>query len=315
MGFATARTVTLSGATGHLIDVQVDLAHGLVATTLVGRPDASINEARDRCRAALTNSGFEWPTSRRVTILLSPADLPKSGSHFDLSIAVATLAAAQRVPRSALERVVFVGELTLDGRLRAVPGVLPMTLAARNREMVRVVVPEPQADEAALVPGMDVTGVRSLQQVVAHLRNEPIPDAPPVEPLSSAAPRRPAGGAFVGRRPALLARRPADRRPRHVRRARHGRRPVRAGGCRFRWPSPHAERAQGCGQDHARRADPGAASGPDPGGVPGAQCDLFAGRWAARGRRQDPPTALSGAPPLGLAGEPPRRRHCAGAAR
>src|SRR3954451_14123090 len=187
MGHATARTIALSGATGHLIDVQVDLAHGLVATTLVGRPDASINEARDRCRAALTNSGFEWPSSRRVTILLSPADLPKSGSHFDLSIAVATLAAAQRVPRSALEKLVCVGELTLDGRLRAVPGVLPMTLAARNRDMVRVVVPEPQADEAALVPGMEVTGVRSLQQVAPHLRNEPIPDAPPVEPLSSAA--------------------------------------------------------------------------------------------------------------------------------
>ena len=93
MGFATARTISLSGATGHLIDVQVDLAHGVVATALVGRPDASINEARDRCRAAVVNSGFDWPSTRRVTILLSPADLPKSGPHFDLSIAVAVLAA------------------------------------------------------------------------------------------------------------------------------------------------------------------------------------------------------------------------------
>jgi magnesium chelatase family protein len=187
MGVATARTISLSGATGHLIDVQVDLAHGLVATALVGRPDASINEARDRCRAALTNSGFEWPSTRRVTILLSPADLPKSGPHFDLSIAVATLAAAKRVPPAALERVVFVGELTLDGRLRAVPGVLPMTLAAKNRGMVRVIVPQPQAEEAGLVPDMDVVGLRSLRQVVAFLRNEPLPEAPPVEPLASAA--------------------------------------------------------------------------------------------------------------------------------
>ena len=88
MGFATARTISLTGATGHLIDVQVDLAHGVVATSLVGRPDASINESRDRCRAAVTNSDLEWPSTRRVTILLSPADLPKRGSHFDLSKAL-----------------------------------------------------------------------------------------------------------------------------------------------------------------------------------------------------------------------------------
>ena len=135
MGFATARTISLAGASGHLVDVQVDLAHGVVATALVGRPDASINEARDRCRAAVANSGFEWPSTRRVTILLSPADLPKRGSHFDLAIAVGVLAAAGKVPRRALDGVVFVGELTLDGRLRAVPGVLPMTLAARTRGM------------------------------------------------------------------------------------------------------------------------------------------------------------------------------------
>ena len=186
MGFATARTISLFGATGHLIDVQVDLAHGVVATALVGRPDASINEARDRCRAAVTNSKFDWPSTRRVTILLSPADLPKSGPHFDLSISVALLAAAGDVPRAALEKVVFVGELTLDGRLRAVPGVLPMTMAAKARGITCMVVPEPQAEEAALVPDMAVIGVRSLQQVVAHLRGDEIPEAAPVEPLVSA---------------------------------------------------------------------------------------------------------------------------------
>ena len=85
MSFATAHTITLLGASGHLIDVQVDVSDGVVATTMVGRPDLSINESRDRCRSALTNSNYAWPATRRVTILLSPADLPKRGPHFDLA--------------------------------------------------------------------------------------------------------------------------------------------------------------------------------------------------------------------------------------
>jgi magnesium chelatase family protein len=185
MAVATARTISLQGATGHLIDVQVDLSQGVVMTAMVGRPDASISEARDRCRAAVTNSGFEWPATRRVTILLSPADLPKRGPHFDLAIAVSTLAASGTVPVRSLDGVVFIGELTLDGRLRSVPGVLPMTMAASLRGMTCVVVPEPQAEEAAMVPGMTVIGVRSLSQVVAELRGEEVPEEPPVEALSS----------------------------------------------------------------------------------------------------------------------------------
>jgi magnesium chelatase family protein len=185
VGVATARTISLHGATGHLIDVQADVSHGVVKTSLVGRPDASINEARDRCRAAVTNSGFKWPTTRRVTILLSPADLPKRGPHFDLAIAVATLAASGTFPASALDGIVFVGELTLDGRLRSVPGVLPMTMAADARGIRCVVVPESQVDEAMLVSGVTVLGLRSLGQVVAQLRGAEVPEAPPVEPLAN----------------------------------------------------------------------------------------------------------------------------------
>jgi magnesium chelatase family protein len=183
--WATARTVTLAGVTGHVIDVQADVTQGLVATTMVGRPDASVNEARDRCRTAIVNSAFTWPTTRRVTILLSPADLPKRGPHLDLAIAVAVLAADGQLPRAALEGVVLVGELTLDGRLRAVPGVLPMVMAARAHGCTRVVVPEVHVEEARMVPGMQVLGVRSLVQTVAALRGEPVPDAPPVEPLAT----------------------------------------------------------------------------------------------------------------------------------
>jgi magnesium chelatase family protein len=180
MPFATARTVSLQGALGHVIDVQADVSPGQVGTTLVGRPDASIHEARDRCRMAIVNSSLVWPATKRITILLSPADLPKSGTHFDLAIAVAVLAADGRLPGSSLDGTVLIGELTLDGGLRPVPGVLPMVLAAAARGIRRVFVPEPQAAEAAMVPGMTVLGMRSLGQVVAELRGEEVPEAAPV---------------------------------------------------------------------------------------------------------------------------------------
>ena len=185
MPFATSHTVSLTGAVGNLIDVQADVSAGQVATVLVGRPDASLNESRDRCRMAIANSGFDWPSSRRTTILLSPADLPKRGTHYDLAIAVAVLGATGVVPGAALRGVVFIGELTLAGGLRSVPGVLPMVMSAAQRGFRHVVVPEPQAHEASMVPDVEVLGMRSLAQVVAELRDEPVPEAPPVAPMST----------------------------------------------------------------------------------------------------------------------------------
>ena len=184
MPFATARTLSLHGAVGHVVDVQTDVSPGQVGLTLVGRPDVSLNEARDRCRMAIVNSRLQWPATRRITVLLSPADLVKRGTHFDLAIAVSVLAAAAELPASSLGGTVFIGELTLDGGLRSVPGVLPMVLAAAARGVERVFVPEPQAQEAAMVPGMEVIGMRSLAQVVAELRGEEVPEAPPVAPMS-----------------------------------------------------------------------------------------------------------------------------------
>jgi magnesium chelatase family protein len=182
---ATTHTVSLQGAIGHVVDVQVDLSDGLIGTALVGRPDTSITEARDRCRAAVKNSMFTWPNTRRTTILLSPADLPKRGPHFDLAIAVAVLAAADKTfPLGSLEGAAMIGELTLDGRIRCVPGVLPMAMAAAARGIETVYVPEPQTGEAAMVPGMRVFGIRSLGQVVALLRGDDVPEAPEVEGLS-----------------------------------------------------------------------------------------------------------------------------------
>lgn len=195
MAVATTRSVALRGSEGHLVEVQVDVSQGMVGTSLVGRAGASLSEAKDRVRMAVSNACPPWPASRRVTILLSPADLPKAGSHYDLAIAVAAKAAALRagacqdeerggkqaqIPQEALVETAFIGELALSGALRAVPGVLPMVLAASAAGVRRVFVPETQASEAALVPGMTVFGVRSLAQVVAELRGEEVPDAPPI---------------------------------------------------------------------------------------------------------------------------------------
>lgn len=184
MPFATAATVALQGAVGHLVHIQADVSPGQVGTTLVGRPDQTLNEARDRCRMAIINSGLPWPATKRITVLLSPADLRKHGTHYDLGMAVSVLSADGTVAPDALAGCLFVGELTLDGGLRPVQGVLPMVLAARERGVHTVFVPEPQAREASMVPGMAVLGMRSLGQVVAELRGEEVPEAPPVADVS-----------------------------------------------------------------------------------------------------------------------------------
>ena len=124
-----SHTVVLQGALGHVVDVQVDVSPGQVGTTLVGRPDASISESRDRCRTAVSNSGFHWPVTKRVTVLLSPADLPKRGSHFDLAIAWRR-AGGRRPTRSPRDVLDGFRPDRRAGTGRAgcgrVPGVLPM---------------------------------------------------------------------------------------------------------------------------------------------------------------------------------------------
>ncbi|MFC5729802.1 MULTISPECIES: YifB family Mg chelatase-like AAA ATPase [Nocardioides] len=186
MPVATAHTVALNGALGHLIDVQADVSPGQPGVAVVGRADVALREGQDRVRMAIINSSLTWPVTKRTTILLSPADLPKSGTHFDLAIAVSVLAADGGMEPEGLVGTAFIGELTLSGGLRPAVGVLPMTLAAAERGIRRVFVPEPQAAEAAMVPGMAVIGMRSLAQVVAELRGEDVPVAPPVAAASGA---------------------------------------------------------------------------------------------------------------------------------
>ncbi|TQL04553.1 YifB family Mg chelatase-like AAA ATPase [Cellulomonas sp. SLBN-39] len=180
--------VALLGLEGHVVEVEAHLAPSLPAFTLVGLPDASLAESRDRVRAAVTSSGLAWP-NRRITVNLSPASLPKAGSGFDLAVAVATLAAAGAVDAAAVSGWVHVGELGLDGRLRPVRGVLPAVAAAVAAGLPRVVVPAANAAEAALVPGAHVVGATSLAHVCAvHGADVVVPDVTPVADVTAAVP-------------------------------------------------------------------------------------------------------------------------------
>ncbi|MFD3921014.1 YifB family Mg chelatase-like AAA ATPase [Streptomyces sp. NPDC058595] len=177
MGFARACSVALVGVEGVVVEVQADLEPGVAAFTLVGLPDKSLVESRDRVRAAVVNSGAEWP-QKKLTVGLSPASVPKSGSGFDLAVAVAVLGAAERIEPRAIADLVLIGELGLDGRVRPVRGILPAVLAAAEAGYHQVVVPEQTAGEASLVPGVSVLGVRSLRQLIAVLTGETVPEEP-----------------------------------------------------------------------------------------------------------------------------------------
>ncbi|KUL47748.1 MULTISPECIES: YifB family Mg chelatase-like AAA ATPase [unclassified Streptomyces] len=181
MGFARTCSVALVGVEGVVVEVQAGLEPGVAAFTLVGLPDKSLTESRDRVRAAVVNSGGEWP-QKKLTVGLSPASVPKGGSGFDVAVACAVLGAAERIDPRVLADIVMIGELGLDGRVRPVRGVLPAVLAAADAGYEQVVVPECTAAEASLVPGVSVLGVRSLRQLVAVLTDEPVPHEEPEEP-------------------------------------------------------------------------------------------------------------------------------------
>lgn len=213
MGFARTCSVALVGVEGVVVEVQADLEPGVAAFTLVGLPDKSLTESRDRVRAAVVNSGGEWP-QKKLTVGLSPASVPKAGSGFDLAVACAVLGAAERIDPRVLADIVMIGELGLDGRVRPVRGILPAVLAAADAGYEQVVVPECAAAEAALVPGVSVLGVRSLRQLIAVLAEEPVPDEAPDEPGRPdpllAGLRVPGTGAAIGVHAAGAAQRDHD---------------------------------------------------------------------------------------------------------
>jgi magnesium chelatase family protein len=172
---ATSLTAAIVGIDAHLVRVEADTASGFPRFAMVGLPDSAVKESEARVRAALRNCGIDFKWDRRITVNLAPAGLRKYGSSYDLAVALGLLAADGAFPLPRLARVMLVGELALDGSLRAVDGVLPMLLLARQSGVEAVVVPEANGPEAALVPDVPVHAVGALPQALALLGEADLP--------------------------------------------------------------------------------------------------------------------------------------------
>lgn len=183
MSYARVLCAGLVGVAGHMVEVEADLSNGLPTLVLTGLPDTALNEARDRVRAAVVNSGRDWP-NRRITVNLLPAALPKHGSGFDLAVAAAVLAGAGELPPARLDGVALLGELGLDGTVRPVRGVLPMVAAAARSGVTRVIVPLANAREATVVPGVTVRAVDTLHRLVEFTRGNGTLLDPPAAPVT-----------------------------------------------------------------------------------------------------------------------------------
>ncbi len=170
--FARINSMGLFGIDSYMVGVEVDYGQGLPRVDLVGLPDTAVNESRNRVRSAIKNSGYSFPQSR-ITINLSPADIRKEGPVYDLPILIAILRAGEQL-RCNLDDCAFVGELSLDGLVRHVNGVLPMVIRAKKSGMKRVFVPAANALESSVVKGIEIYAVETVSQVIKHLNGEEI---------------------------------------------------------------------------------------------------------------------------------------------
>jgi len=167
---AKVRSGAIVGLDGAIVEVEVDISSGLPFFAIVGLPDAAVQEAKERVRAAIRNSGGTFPM-RRIVVNLAPADLKKAGPAYDLPIAVGILLSSEQVSADTADTM-FLGELSLDGTLRHTNGVLPLVALARDEGIPTVIVPEADAKEASLIEGINIIPVASLAQLVSYLRGE-----------------------------------------------------------------------------------------------------------------------------------------------
>jgi len=205
---ACLRTAAVFGVEAFPVHVEVDVSFGMPVFTMVGLPDASVRESRDRVRSAIRNSGFEFPP-HRITVNLAPADVRKAGAAFDLPIALGILAASGVIERRHVPEIVVLGELSLDGSIHGTRGVLPIAAAARRDGLSAILLPASNAGEAAIVSGLDVLGVSSLADAIRAL-NDPssavtAPTTPPAPRASDALDLADVHGQLLARRALEIA--------------------------------------------------------------------------------------------------------------
>ena len=163
------KSMSLHGLDGYLVEVQVDVSGGMPSCDIVGLPDASIKESKERVRIAIKNTGIDLQ-SRKILINLAPADTKKEGALYDLSIAIGILVANGEISSENLENTIFIGELSLDGKINKVNGIFPMCLEAKKIGIERAIIPKINAKEAAIVKGLEVIGVDSLYETIEILK-------------------------------------------------------------------------------------------------------------------------------------------------
>ena len=170
------KTCVLYGLEGYEVDVETDLSNGLPSFSIVGLPDISIRESKERVRSAIKNSGYKFPVSR-ITINLAPANLKKEGSQIDLPIAIGILAANRILENEIDDKTCIIGELSLDGNINAVDGALPMVISMRNNNFNRVIIPVDNKEECGVIEGINIIPVENLNDLVDYLNNKLIIDA------------------------------------------------------------------------------------------------------------------------------------------
>ena len=168
---STVKTISLTGIEGSLVEVQTDITGGLPGFEIVGLPDTSVKESKERIKSAIKNSSIEFP-SRKIIINLAPASTKKEGTSYDLPIAIGILLAQNKIINKKLENTIFIGELSLDGKINHINGVLPMCIEAMNLGIKKVILPKSNEREAAVITNLEIIGVNNLQEVIDYLNGK-----------------------------------------------------------------------------------------------------------------------------------------------
>lgn len=181
---AITKSMALHGLDGYLVAIQVDISNGMPYFEIVGLPDASVKESKERVKTAIRNSNIEF-LSRRIVVNLSPANTRKEGSMFDLPIAVGILIANRNIKNLNLEKIlaetIFIGELSLNGNIERTNGILPICIEAKKLGMKRIILPKQNVEEASILKGMEILAVSHLKEVISYLNGEK--EIPPVESI------------------------------------------------------------------------------------------------------------------------------------